>query len=232
MNLKLSYLNINSQNLKSLYKLYYSKKLIRGLTASKAPNFKANSTTFVFYGNIIAIDPIKRIECNAIFNKTVNIASVTLSIRPYSSLKSLIRFSNLNKAKIRLKGDGFFQIEISFINNIFDSNAPIFEVQANIFNYLTSQFSKYLNYNSKKKSENFAPSIIYISSDIIEQNTTSFVRYSSICSWMNDNQFSTNPRGLNFEIIHIITYNQNKLIAVVLYNQSQKFSIHVKSLAW
>ena len=182
MSLKLSYLNINSQNLKSLYKLYYNKKLIRGLSAVKASTPKVDSTTFIFYGNRMAINPIKRIECNTVFNKTVSIASVTLSIRPYSSLKSLIRFSNLNKTKIRLKGDGFYQIEISFVTNIFNSNVPVFEIQANIFNYMTSQFSKYLNYDSKKKLGNFAPSIMYISSNTTEQDTTSSVRYSSICS--------------------------------------------------
>jgi hypothetical protein len=177
MSSKLSYLTINGKDLKSLYKLYYTKKLIKSLAIT---NTTKNSTNFIFYGTIIAMSPLNRIEYNKLFNKEESRVSVNLSIRPYSNFKSLIRFSHLNKITIRLKGDVFFQIKITFKNDLFKPNQSIFETQAIRFNYINSRFNEYINThkNDSKstKIKPISPSIMYI----ISESSTSFVRYNSI----------------------------------------------------
>ena len=177
MSSKLSYLTINGKDLKSIYKLYYTKKLIKSLTIQ---NSAKNSTSFIFYGTIIAISPITRIQYNKIFSKEDNKVSVNLSIRPYSNFKSLIRFSHLSKITIRLKGDVFFQMKITFKNDIFNTDLSIFEKQAMRFNFINSQFSEYINTrednNKMTKINPISPSIMYI----ISEDSTSFVRYNSI----------------------------------------------------
>ena len=220
MSSKLSYLTINGKDLKSLYKLYYTKKLIKSLAIT---NTTKNSTNFIFYGTIIAMSPLNRIEYNKLFSKEESRVSVNLSIRPYSNFKSLIRFSHLNKITIRLKGDVFFQIKITFKNDLFKPNQSIFETQAIRFNYINSRFNEYINThkNDSKstKIKPISPSIMYI----ISESSTSFVRYNSINNWINLKNFSTNQQ-LSFELITRINYSQNKLIEVAIYNQSHKYT--------
>jgi len=171
MKQKLTYLNISGQDLQSLYKLYYVKNLSK---VHKDDQF----TTFIFYGTIIAINPIKRMECNHFFNKnSVTGPFVKISIMPYSNFKAFIRFSKLNQIKIRIKGEVCYQIEIRFLNKPNTHNTT-FEKEAQIFITITNSFNLYINPNlSKNEFNTFFPSIRIIN---INEGLTSFTRYTSI----------------------------------------------------
>ena len=123
MQQKLSYLTRTGKNLKILSKLYYIKNFAKYATKQNTENIKnignIGNTTFVLYGTRIAISPLKRIECNKFFNASQEGISVKRTVRPYSTFQSLIRFSNINRIKTRLKGEVFYQIEVTFINKFF-----------------------------------------------------------------------------------------------------------------
>ena len=107
----ISYININNKNHQSLYKYYYIKKLNKNLVDIHNFVQNTNYTNFMFYGNRRAIPPLKRIECNKFFNKNPNEIKVNLSILPYNSFQSILRFSSMKSIKNRLKGEVFYQIE-------------------------------------------------------------------------------------------------------------------------
>lgn len=120
MQQKLSYLTRTGKNLKILSKLYYIKNFAKYATKQNTENIKnIGNTTFVLYGTRIAISPLKRIECNKFFNASQEGISVKRTVRPYSTFQSLIRFSNINRIKTRLKGEVFYQMEVTFINKFF-----------------------------------------------------------------------------------------------------------------
>jgi len=134
MKKKLSYININKHNLNSLYKYYYIKKLTKNITI-----YNNKFTSFFFYGTMLTITPIIRIECNKFFNKKNEAVIVNFSVMPYNNVNSMIRFSNLTKTKNRVKGEIFYQIEIQFSNKfVIENNALIrFEQEAIIFKIIT-----------------------------------------------------------------------------------------------
>ena len=222
MQQKLSYLNINAKDLKALYKYYYIKKLTNNIT-KVGNSFEKEHTTFIFYGTMIAITPIKRMECNKFFNKNKEAVSVDFSIMPYSNFKSLIRFSNLNKMKHRLKGEVFYQMEIKFVNKYFiqDKISTNFENQAIRYTSILSWFNQYINPKTEKKTGyEFFPSIIYVPSG---NEVMSSVRYSSIYKWSNHFESITDKR-LSINMMQICQYSQNQLIEVLFYNQSKKLT--------
>ena len=209
----MSYFTITNKKLKSIYKFYYTKNIVKNLITKD----KTDTTTFLFYGTIRPLSPLKRIVSNKDFNTNNMISSVKLSIIPYSNFKSLIRFSNLSMLKIRLKGNLFFQIEVVFHNKFFSINKTSFRIHANIFNNISTIFEQSdIKINSLKGNSIF-PSIIFISS---KDEATSFIRYTSIQTWIN--QVNTNL--LDYKMIYIFNYNQNIIISVLLYNQNLKFT--------
>jgi hypothetical protein len=178
MKQKLSYINISRQELKSLYKLYYIKKLTKNIIFDKSSPISEEYTTFIFYGNRIIITPLKRIECNKFFNKKKEEVLINFSIRSYTNFSSLINFSKLNQIKNIIKGTVFYQLEIRVKKNIFDKSLTNFEIQARIYNFVLSSFDQYINIDIQKtKKVSFFPSIIYIP---LQNEITSLIRYSSL----------------------------------------------------
>lgn len=225
MNRKLSYIDINNQDLKSLYKLYYTNKLAQhvGIEAkSKLRLEKAqesDTTSFIFYGTMIAITPIKRIEFNKVFNEETEKFKVDLSIIPYSNFKSRIRFSNLNDVKVRLKGDMLFQMEAIFDNKPFASVKTVFEKQMDIYICLFSTLSKHMN--------KMSPLIVYIPNnhDLASNKISSTIdakiciRYNFRNKWVNRHN---QDKQIGLNLIYIITSPQRNRMAVIIYNQSKK----------
>ena len=227
MNRKLSYIDINNQDLKSLYKLYYTNKLAQHvgieanfkskLTIEKAQ--KSDTTSFIFYGTMIAIPPIKRIEFNKVFNEETAKFKVDLSIIPYSNFKSRIRFSNLNDVKVRLKGDMLFQMEASFDNKLFASANTVFEKQIEMYVCLFSILNKHTN--------KISPLIVYIPNihDIVNNKIGSTkdakicIRYNFRNKWVSQH---SQDKQIGFNLIYIITSPQRNRMAVIIYNQSKK----------
>jgi hypothetical protein len=154
MNRKLSYIDINNQDLKSLYKLYYTNKLVGDLREGTDLSRKEGTTSFIFYGTIMAVTPIKRIEFNKMLGNKAELFKVDLSIIPYSNFKSRIRFSNLSKAKTRLKGDILFQMKLTFSDKPFISSKTLFEIQAKMYMIIISEVSSHI--------DKISPLIIYI----------------------------------------------------------------------
>jgi hypothetical protein len=227
MNRKLSYIDINNQDLKSLYKLYYTNKLVKNLWKDTDFNKKAGTTSFIFYGTIIAVVPIKRIEFNKGLNNKVDLFNVDLSIIPYSNFKSRIRFSNLSKTKARLKGDILFQMKITFSNKEFLPNKTLFEIQAKIYMTIISGISRYI--------DKVSPLVIYIPTkedtlDTLNDKRTPpreaniCIRYNSMSTWMTKHNQEIQ---IGFNLLHIVMSPQIKRMGVVIYNQIKE----IKSLA-
>ena len=215
MKKKLSYVNINKHNLNSLYKYYYIKKFIKNITI-----YNNQFISFFFYGTMLTITPIIRIECNKFFNKKNEAVIVNFSVMPYNNVKSMIRFSNLTKTKNRVKGEIFYQIEIQFSNKFIIQNSSLirFEQEAILFKIIISWFNQYINPNIIKKTEHqFFPSIIYIPTN---DKIQSYIRYSSIYNWIT--KFESNDNNpISFNMRNIFIYNQTQVILVIIYNQKK-----------
>lgn len=215
MQQKLSYLTRTGKNLKILSKLYYIKNFSKYLTK---PN--EGTTIFVFYGTRIAINPLKRIECNKFFNTSQEGISVKRTVRPYSTFQSLIRFSNINKIKTRLKGEVFYQIEVTFIDKFFSTEQQkqgiSFERQTKMYMAVSHWCNTYLNPNDfKTKSNQFFPSIVTIHG---ADFATCYIRYSSFYNWLT--KFNgCNEKQVSIYLVQTFQYQQTKLIEVLLYNQ-------------
>jgi len=221
MKQKLSYINISRQELKSLYKLYYIKKLTKNIIFDKSSPISEEYTTFIFYGTRIIITPLKRIECNKFFNKKKEEVLINFSIRSYTNFSSLINFSKLNQIKNIIKGTVFYQLEIRVKKNIFDKSLTNFEIQARIYNFVLSSFDQYINIDIQKtKKVSFFPSIIYIP---LQNEITSLIRYSSLYNWRNKQTYLSD-NSVSIGLIQIFNYNQIELISVLLYNQSKKIT--------
>jgi len=175
----ISYININNKNHQSLYKYYYIKKLNKNII--DIDNFAQNAhyTSFMFYGNRRAMPPLKRIECNKFFNKNTNEIKVSLSILPYNSFQSILRFSSIKSIKNRLKGEVFYQIEIQFNNSLYTKSAK-FEIESKRYFSIYTQFNQHMNLSAiKTSSQQFVPSIRFIPKK--QQNEAIlFIRYNYI----------------------------------------------------
>ena len=221
MKQKLSYINISGQELKSLYKLYYIKKLTKNIVSNKPNQINEEYTTFIYYGTRIIITPLKRIECNKFFNKKKGEVIINFSIRSYNNFSSLINFSKLNQIKNIIKGTVFYQLEIHVKKDIFNKNLTNFEIQARIYNLVLSSFDQYIDIDIQKTKKGiFFPSIMYIP---LQNEITSLIRYSSIYNWRNKYNYLFD-NSVSISLIHIFNYNQIELISVLLYNQSKKIT--------
>ena len=205
----ISYININNKNHQSLYKYYYIKKLNKNIIDIDNFMKNTNHTSFIFYGNRRAIPPLKRIECNKFFNKNTNEIKVNLSILPYNSFQSILRFSSIKSIKNMLKGEVFYQIEIQFNHNLFNKSAK-FEIESKRYFSIYTQFSQYMNPNIVKTSSlQFVPSIRFIPKKQ-QKDSILFIRYNYINKWIN--QF-------NYKVDNVLSYN---LIKLIIYNLSLK----------
>ena len=233
MQQKLSYLTRTGKNLKILSKLYYIKNFAKYATKKNTENIKniknignignIGSTTFVLYGTRIAISPLKRIECNKFFNASQEGISVKRTVRPYSTFQSLIRFSNINRIKTRLKGEVFYQMEVTFINKFFwtkqQEQGICFEAQIKMYIAFFHWCNIYLNPNDfKTKSNQFFPSIITIYG---VDSATCYTRYSSFYNWLTKFNGCSEKR-VSMHLLQRLQYQQSKLIEVFLYNQRKQ----------
>jgi hypothetical protein len=208
-----SLIKMNARNLRSLYKLYYTRKLDKNIKAATLTSTDKQVTSFILYGTINNLSPVERRAFNQrMANSNTNDITVDFSVIPYSNFKVILKFSQRHQFKSIIKGGMFYQVKID-IN--FDSSEGLYsEKQRLKYKSITTWFDLFRSSDFKKdKSTVIFPSIIiaHTTSDLVIP-----IRYSTFCSFRKNHE--------------IIDYSQIgvDLIAVILYKQS---SITTEKLA-
>ena len=200
-----SLIKMNARNLRSLYKLYYTRKLDKNLKAATITNIDEQITSFILYGTINNLSPVERRAFNQrMANNNTKDIKVDFSVIPYSNFKVMLKFSQRHQFKRIIKGGRFYQVKID-IN--FDSSDGLYsEKQRLKYKSIATWFDLFRAYDFKKdKSTVIFPSII------IAHTTSGLVipiRYSTFCS------FRKNHERLDYSQIGV------NLITVILYKQS------------
>ena len=200
-----SLIKMNARNLRSLYKLYYTRKLDKNIKAATLAGTNKQVTSFILYGTINNLSPVERRAFNQrIANSNTKDITVDFSVIPYSNFKVMLKFSQRHQFKSIIKGGMFYQVKID-IN--FDSSEGLYsEKQRLKYKSITTWFDLFRSSDFKKdKSTVIFPSII------IAHTTSGLVipiRYSTFCGFRKNHE--------------IIDYSQIgvDLIAVILYKQS------------
>ena len=119
-----SLIKMNARNLRSLYKLYYTRKLDKNLKAATITNIDEQITSFILYGTINNLSPVERRAFNQrMANNNTKDIKVDFSVIPYSNFKVMLKFSQRHQFKRIIKGGRFYQVKID-IN--FDSSDGLY----------------------------------------------------------------------------------------------------------
>ena len=200
-----SLIKMNARNLRSLYKLYYTRKLDKNLKAATVTSINQQVTSFILYGTINNLSPVERRAFNQrMANSNTKDITVDFSVIPYSNFKVMLKFSQRHQFKRIIKGGMFYQVKIDI--NVDSSDGLYSEKQRLKYKSMTTWFDLFRAYDFKKdKSTVIFPSII------VAHTTSGLVipiRYSTFCS------FRKNHERLDYSQIGV------NLIAVILYKQS------------
>ncbi len=200
-----SLIKMNARNLRSLYKLYYTRKLDKNLKAATVTSINQQVTSFILYGTINNLSPVERRAFNQrMANSNTKDITVDFSVIPYSNFKVMLKFSQRHQFKRMIKGGMFYQVKIDI--NVDSSDGLYSEKQRLKYKSMTTWFDLFRAYDFKKdKSTVIFPSII------VAHTTSGLVipiRYSTFCS------FRKNHERLDYSQIGV------NLIAVILYKQS------------
>lgn len=200
-----SLIKMNARNLRSLYKLYYTRKLDKNLKAATITSINERVTSFILYGTINNLSPVERRAFNQrIANNNTKDITVDFSVIPYSNFKVMLKFSQRHQFKRIMKGGMFYQVKIDI--NIDSSEGLYSEKQRLKYKSIATWFDLFRAYDFKKdKSTVIFPSII------IAHTTSGLaipIRYSTFCN------FRKNHEMLDYSQIGV------NLIAVILYKQS------------
>ena len=200
-----SLIKMNARNLRSLYKLYYTRKLDKNLKAATVTSINQQVTSFILYGTINNLSPVERRAFNQrMANSNTKDITVDFSVIPYSNFKVMLKFSQRHQFKRMIKGGMFYQVKIDI--NVDSSDSLYSEKQRLKYKSIATWFDLFRAYDFKKdKSTVIFPSII------IAHTTSGLVipiRYSTFCS------FRKNHERLDYSQIGV------NLITVILYKQS------------
>ena len=119
-----SLIKMNARNLRSLYKLYYTRKLDKNIKAATLTSTDKQVTSFILYGTINNLSPVERRAFNQrMANSNTKDITVDFSVIPYSNFKVILKFSQRHQFKSIIKGGMFYQVKIN-IN--FDSSEGLY----------------------------------------------------------------------------------------------------------
>ena len=119
-----SLIKMNARNLRSLYKLYYTRKLDKNIKAATLTGTDKQVTSFILYGTINNLSPVERRAFNQrMANSNTKDITVDFSVIPYSNFKVILKFSQRHQFKSIIKGGMFYQVKID-IN--FDSSEGLY----------------------------------------------------------------------------------------------------------
>ena len=119
-----SLIKMNARNLRSLYKLYYTRKLDKNIKAATLTGTDKQVTSFILYGTINNLSPVERRAFNQrMANSNTKDITVDFSVIPYSNFKVMLKFSQRHQFKRIMKGGMFYQVKID-IN--FDSSEGLY----------------------------------------------------------------------------------------------------------
>ena len=108
-----SLIKMNARNLRSLYKLYYTRKLDKNIKAATLAGTDKQVTSFILYGTINNLSPVERRAFNQrMANNNTKDITVDFSVIPYSNFKVMLKFSQRHQFKRIMKGGMFYQVKI------------------------------------------------------------------------------------------------------------------------